>query len=74
MVKNIKEFPTSKIHRRRLYPEVLVKLMLIDVCRALVSLHANNWLHLDLNPCNVVMSEKYFKIIDFGLSELVEPD
>ena len=48
--------------------------MITDVCRALVCMHARNWVHADLKPCNVVMSAKHFKLIDFGLSELMESE
>ena len=56
-------------HRRRLFPEALVKLMIIDMCRAFVLIHASAWIHCDVKPGNVVMSSKYFKVIDFGISE-----
>ena len=47
--------------------------MLTDLCRALVCMHAKRWVHADVKFENVVMNAEHFKLIDFGLSELVEP-
>ena len=43
--------------------------MIVDLCRAFVLIHARGWIHCDCKPGNVVMSTKYFKVIDFGVSE-----
>jgi serine/threonine protein kinase len=58
---------TDHIRHSRLMPKDILK-VLHDVTSGLVFLHGNNIFHRDLKPCNIIIVNGIFKIIDFGMA------
>lgn len=48
------------------WPEDIIWKLIHDVAHALVELHKENWMHLDVSPGNILVSNDCFKLSDFG--------
>lgn len=56
----------SMMETTPVFPEEYLWKMLHDIGHALYELHKNNWMHLDVSPGNVLISDTCFKLSDFG--------
>lgn len=48
------------------WPEDYIWKLIHDIAHALVELHKENWMHLDVSPGNILVSSDCFKLSDFG--------
>lgn len=48
------------------WPEEIIWKLIHDIAHALVELHKENWMHLDVSPGNILVSNDCFKLSDFG--------
>lgn len=55
-------------------PEAEATKYVIQVAKALDYLHANNILHLDVKPANILVCDGKAVLIDFGISKRYDPD
>lgn len=46
----------------------------VDMLRALAFIHSRNILHRDIKPANIIIEDHNVKLMDFGLSDLNEPE
>ncbi|ONH70123.1 Serine/threonine-protein kinase GRIK1 [Cyberlindnera fabianii] len=58
---------------KRTYSTEFTKRCLADVSSALSALHANNIVHMDIKPENIVFSGERAKICDFGSALKIQP-
>jgi len=63
------------------YKKVKLKLCLqisIDICDALIALHAHNIVHRDMKPSNIILVDEkgtlVAKLLDFGIAQMVSTD
>lgn len=48
------------------WPEEIIWKLIHDISHALLELHRENWMHLDVSPTNILISNNCFKLSDFG--------
>lgn len=59
--------------KANLLPRIQVLEMLYNICYALEYIHKNGYVHLDVKPSNIMMTDKgEAKLMDFGISRLVK--
>ena len=64
------KYPFDEVkHHRKLFHDLLVKVMIFDVASALVYLHAQGWVHLDMKPDNILLTQHGQFLLDLGYLE-----
>ena len=69
---NLKKFIQTYKEKNQLIEENIMKDIIIQMCKALKTIHENNIIHRDLTPENIFINEnKKIKIGDFGISKIL---
>ena len=69
--KYINKYKKEK-NNKRINPNVIYK-YIIDICKGLNEIHANNVIHRDIKPDNLLITEdNKIKICDFGISAILD--
>ena len=69
---NLKKFIETYKEKNQLIEENIMKDIIIQMCKALKTIHENNIIHRDLTPENIFINEnKKIKIGDFGISKIL---
>ena len=73
LASQIKTRIEARTRLRDRFPENLVRICLFDIASCLKHMKDEGWVHLNINPDNVLISEDgYFKVNNFGTSLILD--